>query len=66
MRFNICYCINDLETIVSDRCGTWCNFRNEKMVIELLPDGQKELNCPWRFSEIIQADYPYFVRLWTS
>jgi len=38
--------------------GTWCNFSNEKMIIELFPSEQKELNCPWRLSDIFQADYP--------
>ena len=38
--------------------GIWCNFNNEKMMIELLANEQKELNCPWRLSEIFQADYP--------
>ena len=38
--------------------GIWCEFRYENMMIELLPYEQKELNCPWRLSEIFQADYP--------
>ena len=38
--------------------GMWCNFRYEKMAIELQPDEQKVLNCPWFLSDNFNADYP--------
>jgi hypothetical protein len=38
--------------------GTWCEFRYEKMEIELITSETKELNCPWLLSNIFQADYP--------
>jgi len=38
--------------------GTWCDFRYEKMVIELQSNEQKALNCPWLLSDNFKADYP--------
>jgi hypothetical protein len=38
--------------------GVWCEFRNEDMVIELLPHEKKPLSCPWFVSNNFLPDYP--------
>jgi len=38
--------------------GIWCNFRYEKMIIELSPYEYKQLHCPWLWSENFWPDYP--------
>jgi hypothetical protein len=38
--------------------GVWCNFRYDKMEVELSSQEQKKLRYPWRLSETFQTDYP--------